>query len=223
MIWVATAPASLPGEHSHINSLMLAGLKVLLLRKPGFSALQYEQLLEGIDPIFHSRIMIAGQPELVTKYGLMGLHMSEAFRSSADVESYRGWKLSTSVHEEEAAWSYYPPERKGAFVEIKGVDDAIGDNTSVTRSHASLQHAMYQYLILGPVFNSISKPGYMGRLQEMKNIPPNALAIGGITEKNIGLLPDAGFCGVVLLGVIWNDPFNAVHTYQSIKAAWNRT
>ena len=213
MIWVATAPAFLPGELPQINSLMLAGLKVLLLRKPGYSALQYEQLLEGIDPIFHSRIMIAGQPELVTKYGLMGLHMSEAFRASADVESYRGWNLSTSVHEEEAAWSYYPPERKGAFVEVKEINDGA----------ASYDALLWRYVILGPVFNSISKPGYMGRIQEMKNIPPNALAIGGITEKNIGLLPDAGFSGAVLLGAIWNDPFNAVHTYQSIKAAWNRT
>lgn len=207
MIWVATAPAAFPEELSCIDSLLRAAqLEVLLLRKPAFSALQYEQLLEGIDPLFYARIMIAGQPELVTKYGLMGLHMSEAFRSSADVESYRGWELSTSVHE---GWSYYPQEQKGALVEVREIslDDA----------------SLCRYVILGPVFNSISKPGYMGRLQEMKNIPLNALAIGGITEKNIGLLPPAGFCGAVLLGAIWNDPFNAVHTYQSIKAAWNRT
>lgn len=209
MIWVATSTTALPGELSHINSLMCAArLEVLLLRKPGFSTLEYEQLLGGIDPIFHSRIMIAGQPELVTKYRLMGLHMSEAFRSSADLEDYRGWKLSTSIHDEEAAWSYYPQERKGAFVEVQEVPS---------------YNAIASYLILGPVFNSISKPGYMGRLQEMKNIPSNALAIGGITEKNVGLLRQAGFCGAVLLGAIWNDPFNAVHTYQSIKAAWNRT
>lgn len=190
MIWVATSPEALPGEISHINGLLYAGLDVLLLRKPGFSALQYERLLEGIDRLFFSRIMIAGQPELVVKYGLRGLHMSEVFRSSVALEDYagKGLKLSTSIHAEQ--------EQTGEA---------------------------WHHLILGPVFNSISKPGHMGRLQEMKNIPANALAIGGITEKNIGTLRPMGFSGAVLLGAIWNDPFNAVLTYQSIKAAWNRT
>jgi thiamine-phosphate pyrophosphorylase len=206
MIWVATTPASIPGELSHINSLLSAGgLEVLLLRKPGFSALEYERLLEGIDPIFYSRIMIAGEPALVKKYGLRGLHMSEAFRASADVEGYSDFKLSTSIHEGFENWVVADPLQDTGLVEVRCTDVAI------------------DHLILGPVFNSISKPGYSGRLQEMKNIPSNALAIGGITENNIGVLRPMGFCGAVLLGAIWNDPFNAVHTYQSIKAAWNRT
>jgi thiamine-phosphate pyrophosphorylase len=181
MIWVATSPETVAGEISHINSLLYAGLDVLLLRKPGFSALQYERFLEGIDPLFYSRIMIAGQPELVVKYGLRGLHMSEALRASITPGDY---KVSTSIH--------------------------------------SVQALQYDHLILGPVFDSISKPGYLGRLQEMKNIPPNTLAIGGIHQKNIGSLKPMGFCGAVLLGAIWNDPFNAVPAYQSIYTAWNR-
>lgn len=206
MIWVVTSPEALPGEISHINALLYAGLDVLLLRKPGFTTLQYERLLKGIDPLFFSRIMIAGQPELVVKYGLRGLHMSEALRSSVVPGDF---KLSTSIHTEQLeTWSFEPSEPHAALVEVQ---------------HVLPSNKMWHHLILGPVFNSISKPGYTGRLQEMKNIPANALAIGGITQYNIGELKPMGFCGAVLLGAIWNDPFNAVPTYQSIYAAWNRT
>jgi Thiamine monophosphate synthase len=211
MIWIATSPEAIPGEVSHINSLLYAGLDVLLLRKPGFSAAQYEQLLQGIDPLFFSKIMIAGQPALVEKYGLRGLHLSEALRASIVPEDYKdkGWQLSTSIHTEQIeTWSFQPAERHAVFAEVQ---------------HMLPSFKMWQHLVLGPVFNSISKPGYTGRLQEMKNIPANALAIGGITQYNIGRLKPMGFCGAVLLGAIWNDPFNAVPTYQSIHTAWNRT
>lgn len=211
MIWVATSPEAIPGEVSHINSLLYAGLDVLLLRKPGFSAEQYEQLLQGIDPLFFSRIMIAGQPLLVEKYRLRGLHMSETFRTSVMPEGFagNGYQLSTSIHTEQIeTWSFQPAEQHAVFVEVQHVMPSL---------------KMWHHLILGPVFNSISKPGYTGRLQEMKNIPANTLAIGGITQHNIGHLKPMGFCGAVLLGTIWNDPFNAVPTYQSIYAAWNRT
>ncbi|MRG46578.1 hypothetical protein GFS24_15755 [Chitinophaga sp. SYP-B3965] len=204
---MATSPEAIAGEISHINSLLYAGLNVLLLRKPGFSALQYERLLEGIDPLFYSRIMIAGQRELVEKYRLRGLHMSEALRSSAVPGDF---KMSTSIHTGQTL-TFKPAAQHAVFVEVRNVDHVLppGD--------------MWDHLILGPVFNSISKPGHLGRLQEMKNIPPNTLAIGGIQQKNVGGLKAMGFCGAVLLGAIWKDPFNAVPTYQSIYAAWNRT
>lgn len=211
MIWVATSPEAIPGELSHINSLLYAGLNVLLLRKPGFTAAQYEQLLRGIDPLFFSRIMIAGQPALVDKYGLRGLHMSEAFRNSVEPAGFAdaGYQLSTSIHAEQLeTWSFKPAERHAVFAEVQHVLPSL---------------KTWHHLILGPVFNSISKPGYTGRLQEMENIPANTLAIGGITQYNIGRLKPMGFCGAVLLGAIWNDPFNAVPVYQSIYTAWNRT
>lgn len=68
------------------------------------------------------------------------------------------------------------------------------------------------YLTLSPVFNSVSKQGYMaaftrGRLLEARDggiIDDKVMALGGITLQNIRKARELGFGGVAMLGDVWN-------------------
>lgn len=79
------------------------------------------------------------------------------------------------------------------------------------------------YVILSPIFDSISKEGYSSQfspatLQELtrkKVIDSKVMAMGGVDLENIGQLKDYGFGGAFLLGAIWNR-FN-MHTTQDFK------
>lgn len=103
--------------------------------------------------------------------------------------------------------------------------------------------SMWGHLLLGPVFDSISKPGYGGRFGRyaansavvkgdcyavkdsansaaVNNIPRNAIAIGGVNAANVGITRAMGFSGTAVLGAIWQETGDPVEIYQEIKAAW---
>lgn len=79
---------------------------------------------------------------------------------------------------------------------------------------------MWRHLLLGPVFNSISKPGYAGNSAVTENIPSNAVAIGGINAANVGMVRAMGFSGAAVLGAIWQECRDPAEIYQQIKTAW---
>jgi thiamine-phosphate pyrophosphorylase len=70
----------------------------------------------------------------------------------------------------------------------------------------------YDYLFLSPIFNSISKQGYMSSfsdaelLQASKEgiIDRKVIALGGVTFDKIPYLKDLNFGGVAMIGAIYN-------------------
>lgn len=67
------------------------------------------------------------------------------------------------------------------------------------------------YLTLSPIFNSISKQGYMaafgpGQLAAARDsglIDSRVIALGGVTLENIPRVKELGFGGVAILGDVW--------------------
>ena len=67
------------------------------------------------------------------------------------------------------------------------------------------------YLTLSPIFNSISKQGYMaafgpGQLAAARDsglIDRRVMALGGVTLENIPRVKELGFGGVAILGDVW--------------------
>lgn len=89
----------------------------------------------------------------------------------------------------------------------------------------TLTDKRYNLLLLSPVFNSISKPGYHGRAGGMltnKDSRP-VLALGGVNHTNIILLKQWQFDGAALLGAIWKTPAKAVDNYYRIQQLWNKS
>lgn len=87
---------------------------------------------------------------------------------------------------------------------------------SVSRSCHSLEEiSRYKgecdYLTLSPIFNSISKQGYMaafgpGQLAAARDsglIDSRVIALGGVTLENIPRVKELGFGGVAILGDVW--------------------
>ena len=86
---------------------------------------------------------------------------------------------------------------------------------------------MCDYVLLSPIFDSISKDDYASRftpvqlreLAKRKIIDKKVMALGGVDLENIGDLKSYGFGGAVLLGAIWNR-FN-IHSAQDFKELIN--
>ncbi|MBO9728898.1 MAG: thiamine phosphate synthase [Chitinophaga sp.] len=83
----------------------------------------------------------------------------------------------------------------------------------------------YSVLLLSPVFDSISKPGYTGRaagtLTNKDHRP--VLALGGVDHTNIISLKKWQFDGAALLGAVWQTPAKAVENYYRIQELWNKS
>ena len=103
-------------------------------------------------------------------------------------------------------------------------------STSFHTSEAVQQHRRrYDYVMLSPIFDSISKAGYssafdlgslpqaLQQLQHREHYTPSVIALGGITAENVSTAQQAGFAGAAVLGAVWqaSDP---VAAFQAIKS-----
>lgn len=95
---------------------------------------------------------------------------------------------------------------------------------SVSRSCHSIEELDHiediDYCFLSPIFDSISKKGYLSAFskEELADasrkgiINSKVYALGGITPEHIPLLQEFGFGGVAVLGYLWEDI--TLHTLQ---------
>lgn len=91
----------------------------------------------------------------------------------------------------------------------------------------------YDYVFLSPLFDSISKEGYVSafdlaevqsflqKLTGRAGYRPAVLALGGIDRPNIALAKQAGFAGAAVLGSVWGsaDPVAAWRQLTQASAA----
>jgi thiamine-phosphate pyrophosphorylase len=96
-------------------------------------------------------------------------------------------------------------------------------STSIHQLSDLDQISSYAYSFFGPVFNSLSKPGYLGmvpqgfRLNKQTGIP-KIIALGGIGLNHIEQVKEMNFDGIAMLGSIWNDPSQALNTFKKAQA-----
>lgn len=95
-------------------------------------------------------------------------------------------------------------------------------STSVHQLQSIDEIVEFNYAFFSPVFNSLSKPGYNGVINEDFRLdnPHHQLeiiALGGISIDNIMQIAKMGFNGAAVLGTIWNDPSNAVNTFKMLQ------
>lgn len=82
----------------------------------------------------------------------------------------------------------------------------------------------YDYLLLSPIYNSISKSGYnsafttgqLAEAQSNKIIDDHVIAMGGITPDNVTATLSYGFGGVAVLGCLWRN-LTIEHISDTIK------
>jgi len=195
---VISSPEKVADEAAIINGLFQAGLSRLHLRKPGSNQQQLCTLLDGIDHAFYNRIALHQHHELGQAYGITRLHYPEQVRK----------KMMQYEWEDQYA--------KGHSL-----------STSMHDFEGIATLTAFDYLFFGPVFNSLSKPGYNSRLplgfslEKRPDIKPQVMAIGGIEPQNIPTAKAMGFDGIAVLGAIWGQPEKAISTFENLQDTIN--
>lgn len=198
MLLVITHPEPVPGETLIWQHLLAAGAGAVLLRRPQWQEADYARVLEQTDPGCYPQLLIAQHASLCRRFGLMGLHFSESARSGAHAQELQEY-------------------RRQGWQLSTGIHDeqALPDAGSPWR-----------LLLLSPVFDSLSKPGYKGRFKagfrlHKRDCPAQVLALGGVDHTNAALAREMGFDGAALLGAIWTEPAKAIENFYRIQNIWN--
>ena len=132
------------------------------------------------------------------------------------------WSSRLVLHgEEEMALRYRIPQIHGHWTD-KPTSVGLSASTHSWDEVRQIPQRALEYVFLSPLFDSISKPGYMagaGLLQRPEGVNPcKLIGLGGIDEYTIGQVMDHGWDGVAVLGYIWSKPDMAVERFKTLKA-----
>jgi thiamine-phosphate pyrophosphorylase len=193
MVIVISSPEPIENEAQIINALFDEGMELFHLRKPGDKKEHVRALLKEIKPEYYSKIALHQNHEMAAEFGITRLHYKK--------------KVRRAVKEEE-------------LIKNKGKKYILSTSVHSLRSYSKLMQ-YFDYTFLGPVFDSISKTGYMSGFWKDMGITDEKgaikmIAIGGISSGNMQRALDMGFDGVAVLGTIWKDPSKAVDNYKKL-------
>lgn len=95
-----------------------------------------------------------------------------------------------------------------------------------TLDEVQAEAAGYDYVLLSPVFDSISKSGYEAAfsleavVHQLRQLPQaRVLALGGVTAAHLLPLRAAGFAGAAMLGSVWQAPNPLAAAQELLRAA----
>lgn len=202
-IIIITRPDFFEGEDTAIRLLFEAGLDILHLRKPECSETEIAGLIEKIPAGFRNRIVLHDHHRLAVEYGLYGIHLNG--RNPVPPEGFAG-HISCSCH-------------------------SIAELEEKASRKAPDGSPYFGYLFLSPIFDSISKQGYMSAYtpEEIRKaaathiISERTIALGGIDACNIASIAEYGFGGAAILGYAWknteNDTAAPAGNYMRLRKA----
>ncbi|WP_158996009.1 thiamine phosphate synthase [Mucilaginibacter sp. L196] len=190
---VISNPDTVIDENIIINNLFKLGLKYFHIRKANHNATQVSKLIEEIHPQYYSYISLHQHHQLAKEYGIKRLHYTEQARAESDIKK---WQAQ--------------------------IDAGYSLSTSIHSPTLLHTFKLFDYVFYGPVFNSISKPGYQGNVPADfkldKDYPkPDLFALGGVDASNLRKLKAMNFDGAAALGAIWNDPDKAIISFKQLK------
>jgi thiamine-phosphate pyrophosphorylase len=193
---VISAPGTIPGEPKKITALFKAGLKVFHLRKPGISKSSLEQIILSIPSRYHPRIVIREHFQLLEKYNLRGIHLTERVRKKGMAQRIKDKTFSASLH---ALTDAFLLRDQFDYVFISPVFDSISKSKLKQKFELEIVRT------------------FMNEYRRLPGKNAKIIALGGIHKKNVKSVRKAGFNGAAVLGSIWksNDPVTAFRKLRS--------
>lgn len=198
----------IPDEHLVLNLLFCEGLRYFHLRKADYTHRQMATYIERIAEPFRQYVVLHSHFDLIDEYGLRGAHFTKR-------DTYEG------------------------FLKSKGKTYSFGDPPYFDHLSFSLHAiaeikrmpAMYAYIFLSPIFDSISNQGYNSKFHihdlklflSRKDNRPEIMALGGVNDAVVDKVFETGFDGMALLGYIWTayerdrDIVSAVKRFRLMK------
>ena len=200
MVAVITYPTAIADEATIINNLFDEGLEILHIRKPDIAIDEIRMSLQKIKMQYHHRIALHQHHELAIDFGIKRLHYTETNRR----------KISDEM-----------------LMKLKAESYILSTSIHKVQEYNSLSTAI-EYTFFGPVFNSISKPGYTAVITDHFIFPVEAnhskvIAIGGIDAINILKVKEMQFSGAAVLGMIWQKPGESILQFKALQKAWKQT
>jgi len=164
-----------------LNGLFINDLSVFHLRKKNASEEIYRKFLEQINTRFHNRIVLHEHHHLLKDFKLKGIHLKEFKRKEVEKEigSYK--------------------QECGFLEETNTISSSFHSKEEINTCKLD-----FDYMLLSPIFDSISKKEYLGKRFNVSEMDKNIIALGGIDENNIIEAKKLGYGGVAVLGSIWN-------------------
>lgn len=200
MLIVISNPTQVAQETELMNRLLDEGLEVLHLRKPGYDVQEMEKLLRQINSDHYPRIALHQHHALGEKFGLCRFHFSVASR-----------------------------EEQGKAIGERAKEKRVFSTSIHSQQEYAELPAYFAYTFFGPVYASLSKPGYgpvnqeEGRLPQVAERKTKIIALGGIAETNLEKTLAMGYHGVAVLGAIWQNPAKAVQKFKLLQRLCKRT
>ncbi|WP_289045400.1 thiamine phosphate synthase [uncultured Olleya sp.] len=179
-----------------LNKLFQNGLECFHLRKPLKSYQQHVEYLNQIDIKYHNKIVVHDHHKLINEYNLKGIHFQEQKRID---------------HIDNPGQYFKPLNMFGKTISSSFHDPEVLADCEFE----------FDYHLLSPIFNSISKQGYQGQGFDVNHIDKYIIGMGGINSKNISETLQLGYKGIGILGAIWNtkDPVNS---FITLKQSYNQ-
>ncbi|WP_028289992.1 thiamine phosphate synthase [Olleya sp. ITB9] len=180
-----------------LNKLFQNGLECFHLRKPLKSYQQHVEYLNQIDIKYHNKIVVHDHHKLINEYNLKGIHFQEQKRID---------------HIDNPGQYFKPLNMFGKTISSSFHDPEVLADCEFE----------FDYHLLSPIFNSISKQGYQGQGFDVNHIDKYIIGMGGINSKNISETLQLGYKGIGILGAIWNtkDPVNS---FITLKQSYNQS
>lgn len=195
MLIVITSPDKIPNESELINQLFAQGLEILHLRKPSWNKLAFEALLKSINPEHKRKVVLHQFHELASKYNIKGLHLREENRKQLSLSELK--ELSKELKRKNLTFS----------------------SSFHSKEEIVASENVFDYVFLSPIFDSISKAGYVGSKFNVQNLKfeTKVIALGGIETSNIASIQKMGYDGAAVLGAIWGESGKALFTFLEVR------
>jgi thiamine-phosphate pyrophosphorylase len=196
-------------EAKVVTALFAGGLERYHVRKPAWSRDELASWIRSLPAETRGKLVLHHHHELVTTLRLGGCHL----RDSKNFDGAGDFSAEPTITSD-------GPDHEAGLPGLTGFTSRSCHDLPTLR--ASL--GRYDSVFFGPIFPSLSKPGYGPRpdfssdeltwLLENRSISErrtSVLALGGITPGKVSRALALGFDGVAVLGAIWqaSDPLQA--------------
>ncbi|MCM1377047.1 MAG: thiamine phosphate synthase [Clostridium sp.] len=170
------------------------------IRKPSADSKDVSKLLSMIPETIHQSLTLHEHYELAEKFPIGGLHL----KSSGDYISLPKFNV------------------EGRRLRLSKSMHSLDEINEISEEDC------YTYVSLSPVYDSLSKTGYMSHFSledpwlrfSIKTAGlkgTNVMALGGVVPTKLSELHEVGFDGAMMLGYIWNNPEGFDNVIDTIK------
>jgi thiamine-phosphate pyrophosphorylase len=121
---------------------------------------------------------------------------------------------------------HFTEESRKQMTDMKVPEKKILSSSIHAPEDSKTVSPFFEYVFLGPVFDSISKPGHRSILNQGFKLPEikktKLIALGGVDNSKIQEVKGYEFDGIAVLGHIWKETKNAVSNFRLIKTEWEK-